>query len=70
MRPTISSLVLSFLKGKKTFTAGGTIEDFVHNKLPVKASTVSRVLRSMEESKVLEKIYKTNKVRYVLYKIK
>ena len=70
MRPTISSLVLGFLKGKKGFTAGGTIEDFAHSKLPVKASTVSRVLRSMEESKVLEKIYKTEKVRYVLYRIK
>lgn len=70
MRPTISSVVLGFLKGKKGFTAGGTIEDFVHNKLPVKASTVSRVLRSMAEVGVLDKTYKENNVRYVLYKIK
>jgi len=72
MKKTIADLVFEFLKGKKKFTSGGTIEEWVHNRSVSKGSTIGRILRDMEESGVLSKTYQSiNGARpFVCYKIK
>jgi len=69
MNPTIESLIYKYLKGKKTWVAGGELERQV--KTVSKPSTISRILRRMSEDNLIYKDYKQDyKVRYVIYKYK
>jgi predicted transcriptional regulator len=68
---TVTELILKYLKKKRKFCFGGTIE---REMITIsKPSTISRKLRAMAEDNLIIKDYKSlegSKRRYVVYKMK
>lgn len=67
---TIEEYIREYLKGK-SWTAGGYLEQYVHNKKGTKGETTSRRCREMAEDGALENKYVQYKGRNIVqYRLK